>query len=127
MIHHATLTMVVDCKRKRSSEVFMPITYFGKAHDAPIYKHTFHVPTPVGQSCMHCGEGILEGEDGFQTDEKSPFHRECFLRLLSGSVAHQMRACSCFLGDQAVDCEEGLSRRHSARLAMAYFGSAHIE
>jgi hypothetical protein len=106
----------------------MPVTYFGKAHDAPIYRHTFQLPAPVGQPCMYCGEAILEGTDGFRDSVNNPFHRECFLRLLLGSVAHQMRACSCFLGEQAVDCPERISRRHDARLAMAYaLGSDEVD
>jgi hypothetical protein len=97
-----------------------PINYFGKAHEAPIYRHTFQIPTPVGRACAYCFEPILETDDGFSDSAKTPFHRECFLRLLSGSVAHQMRLCSCYLGENADQCVEGASRRHAARLAMAY-------
>jgi hypothetical protein len=95
------------------------ITYFGQAHDAPVYQETRQVPTPVNQNCMYCGEPILLGEDGFLDSCKNPFHRECFLRILSGSVSHMMKACSCFRED-AIDCEDGITLRQGAKLALEY-------
>lgn len=98
------------------------VTYFGKPYYAPIYLESHQIPTPVGASCIYCEEAILEGEDGFQDDGGSVHHRECFLRMIFGSVAHQSKTCSCYKSDptdRGCD-EEGLTKRERAKAALAY-------
>lgn len=83
------------------------------------------VPTPVGESCLWCEEPITEGESGII----QPFlaepgwrwastHRECHLRHLFGSVAHQTGpSCS------ATACADdpALTRREAALAAVRFF------
>jgi hypothetical protein len=38
-----------------------------------------------------------------------------------GSVAHQMKACRCYLGDDAPEEDESVSRRQGAKLAVEFF------
>jgi hypothetical protein len=61
-------------------------------------------PTPHGEPCAWCGTEISFGDCGFlvpligQPGRTLAEHRECFLRQIVGSVAHQRAACSCFGG-----------------------------
>lgn len=100
--------------------------YFGVRYAAPIYENIEAIAAPVGMTCVYCDEPILEGEDGFLDSGGQALHRECFLCMIFGTVTHQMQACRCFKGDDAIDCEEGLTRRESARLALSY-REAHAE
>jgi hypothetical protein len=97
--------------------------YFGRPYNAAIYEGIQSTLVPIDQSCVYCSERFLEGDDGFIDAGNSPLHRECFLRMIVGSVAHQMHACNCALGEDAVDSEEGVSRREGAKLAVAYLES----
>jgi hypothetical protein len=103
----------------------MQMRYFGHAHDAPIYSDIERMPAPLHKSCVYCSERILEGDDGFVDAGNSATHRECHIRMIVGSVAHQLGACSCKLGADAVDCEEGLTPREGAKLALAHLESKH--
>lgn len=120
------------------------VTYFGKNYGAPIYLESHPVPTPVGMPCRYCDELIREGEDGFRDGGNSNFHRECLLRMIFGSVAHQARTCSCYgrldetgrtthlescpctegYPEEACECscngEKGMTKREGARAALAY-------
>jgi len=100
----------------------MQVTWFGKQYDAPIYYDTTQAPTPVDVACMYCDELILMGEDGFLDSGSNPFHRECWVRMLIGSVAHQRHLCTCYMPEGAAQPHEpeGLSRRQTAKLAVAY-------
>lgn len=93
--------------------------YFGQRHPAPIYQLE-SVPVPVGETCVFCEEPILDGEDGFLDAGKHALHRECMLYSIFGSVSHQMKVCRCYKGPEAVDCEDGLSMRQGAKLALAH-------
>lgn len=64
--------------------------WFGKSWGAPCCDPEDHVATPIGKSCLHCGELILAGHHGFTmplvhldgsaTVEVS--HYECFMRRI---------------------------------------------
>jgi hypothetical protein len=77
------------------------------------------VPIPVGQACFHCTELITEQDDGFQDYVGHPFHRNCFLRLICGSVAHIERRCSCFVPGSECHDPEGMTLRQAADAAVA--------
>lgn len=99
------------------------VTYFGKNHGAPMYELSHQTPTPVGKPCIYCEETILQDEDGFTDSGGNVFHRECFLRMLSGSVAHMSYTCSCYGAERFTTrgCdEEGMTRREGAKAALAY-------
>jgi hypothetical protein len=62
------------------------------------------------------------GDDGWILHGGSVLHRECNLRGIIGSVAHQQKRCSCFGGTDS-DEEDGMTRRERAQAAMDYFVS----
>jgi hypothetical protein len=63
-------------------------------------------------TCVHCAEEIETGEAHPELPE---FHRECAVRAIAGSAAHQLGDCSCCGGDRADP--PGMSLRASAKLA----------
>jgi hypothetical protein len=110
----------------------MELTWFGKQYDSPVYHDCKQVPAPVDSQCLYCDEDILPEEDGFIDGAGSPFHRECWLRILVGSVAHQRMLCGCYQHASIAVSEESegfLSRREAAKAAVAYhegpFGGRH--
>ena len=84
------------------------------------------VDTPVGESCARCQEDIADGDPGYlvpHMDEhgasEKPWHRECFLRSIFGSVAHQKGECFCFGGEGEDDPD--LTVREAAKASERYF------
>lgn len=87
-------------------------------------------PTPLGQTCYHCEEEIIEGDKGFfrflwlgyQNSGEGyyrPIHFECDLRLTMGSLEHQTCKCSCYGFENEED--ETKSKRERAKEAAAYY------
>jgi len=83
---------------------------------------------PIEKACAWCDEDIAPSDNGFVClnitlegePAPIPWHAECFIRSLCGSVEHQLRQCSCFSAtDKQIDCSEtdGLTVREEARLA----------
>jgi hypothetical protein len=78
--------------------------YFGDPWDAPIVAHAEPIATPVGRSCIICGEPIVQGEqgimmpvfyrgpDGATVARLEPEHRGC---ALLGLVGHLAGTCFC--------------------------------
>ena len=66
--------------------------------------------------CLHCAEEIKPFE---VLPDNEGFHRECLIRSIVGSVAHQKGKCSCNGGNGEDD--KNLSVRENARNALAYF------
>jgi hypothetical protein len=96
------------------------MTWFGKRHDAPLYSECPQTETPVGRGCVYCDEPIAMGDDGFIYAGGDTMHRECHLRGVIGSVAHQQKRCSCYGGNGNGE-EEGMTRRQDAQAALEYF------
>lgn len=100
--------------------------WFGTHWGAPMLEDATKVSTPVGQPCLHCEVPIAEGDDGVLMpvlDTKgartAPLHRECDLRMVVGSVGHQLKKCSCFGGH--MDEPPGMNRRDGAIAAETLF------
>lgn len=81
------------------------------------------IPTPAGEECCYCHEPIAATDSGVRqaalltTGPAFVFkHRECFLRLVFGSVAHQEHRCKCYGGGD--EDPPGLTRREAATAAM---------
>jgi hypothetical protein len=75
---------------------------------------------PLYPECPHCGEPILPWDDRLATDAGTrPWHRECLIRHLVGSVGHQLGRCSCFGGTE--EDPPGRTAREAARAAGALF------
>ena len=73
-------------------------------------------------ACPHCTEPLLEGEA--LSDTEPPFHSDCMIRQVVGSVGHQKHLCACYGGTGPGD-PEGMSVREAARAAAEYFRSSH--
>ena len=98
--------------------------YFGKMYTAPVYFDAEQVPVPLGEPCVFCNEPCVEGDDGFLDILNHALHRECQLRAAVGSITHQLRLCSCYLKEGALDEameEQGITKREAARRAMNFF------
>jgi hypothetical protein len=76
----------------------------------------------MGALCAHCNEPIAANDAGFLMSPPVAvaFHRACFLRSVVGSVAHQMRLCSCFVPGSTCSDDPNLTRRQAAEAAMAF-------
>ena len=61
----------------------------------------------------------MQGEDGFVDAGGTPFHRECWLRIIFGSVTHQSGMCSCH--GVVEEVQEPGSKRDQARCAVAFY------
>ncbi len=66
----------------------IPMHWFGpESWGAPVCETNPRTPTPVGERCEDCGEGIVAGDKGVQFIlERGPwalaFHLRCFMRTL---------------------------------------------
>jgi hypothetical protein len=94
------------------------IKWFGESFDAPVYRECKKTDTPAGIKCFYCGEGIGRDDNGYIDGGGSVFHRACFLRLIYGSVAHQLRTCSCFGGGPCTPWPKGMTVRQEAEDAV---------
>lgn len=83
------------------------LTYFGPPVDAPAWEDAVQAPTPVGQPCAMCGEGVVDGDRGWIIGaitatgeaETVPTHAECQLAAVLG---HYVGACSHHMPDASV-------------------------
>jgi hypothetical protein len=110
--------------------------FFGTRWDAPMLDNAEPVPTPIGWACLHCGEPVVDGDqgvmracltsldDGTAAGRWRPAHRECDLRAMVGSVAHLEGRCSCH--DGQTDETEGSSWRQQGRDVMAWLNEHAI-
>jgi len=81
------------------------------------------VPVPVGAPCLWCHELIAVWDSGCimahigpgHTRSDAPWHHECFVRSIVGSVGHLLGRCSCNGGDD--DDPPGLTKRQAALAA----------
>lgn len=71
--------------------------------------------------CLHCREVITNDEmvaAVHVNDHRDSLHRECMLRMVSGSVTHIRGECTAQGGDlDCHQCEEGMTPREAARAA----------
>lgn len=82
------------------------------------------IDAPRCAPCGHCGEEIGRADNGFAIPSVGEnvlvaYHRNCFMRSIFGSVAHQQKRCSCFGGTGEDD--PNLSRRAAATAAAVYY------
>jgi hypothetical protein len=74
--------------------------------------------------CPYCEEKIapLWPVRSLSTDGKpANYHEECFIRMLVGSAAHQLKECPCYRSDGARHDPPGWTKRQAAQLALETF------
>jgi hypothetical protein len=100
----------------------MRAEFFGEPWPSGICEDATQVETPVGVPCILCEVAIADGDRGSFSiplggdgTVRSPVHRECGLRAVSGGIAHisGSRDCPCRGGD---DPDGGFTYRESAIL-----------
>jgi len=96
--------------------------YFGDPKFRKEYET--QIPTPVDMTCIHCDEPIAEGDTGTLQLEGA-MHYECRLRLVVGSVEHQLKLCTCFGGTQDHNHLE-LTKRGDACAAASLWHATHL-
>ena len=101
--------------------------WFGYKPFAPVCQTAWRVATPIGGTCIWCGDPIGPEDNGFMVGhctgtgtEELPWHQECYLRMLVGGVHHQERRCTCFGGDLPSDPPE-MTIHEAAQAAAALF------
>lgn len=96
--------------------------------------------------CPHCDEPVVPGSrhshlgpmpteefdgDCFQPGLNDPqitcIHSECLIRMVVGSLGHQMGLCGCGGRRTVLDDPPGMSTRGAARLAYAYWRAKQLE
>lgn len=71
--------------------------------------------------CAFCGEEVAEDdrESRIACEPGFGMHRDCGLRMVVGSLGHQLGLCGCRGGPGTLDDPPGLTLREAARTAAA--------
>jgi hypothetical protein len=69
--------------------------------------------------CAYCGDPIRPGEDFERWAAEQRVHKECAIRAIIGSAAHQLHECSCYGGTR--EDPPGMTTRQAAVLAFETF------
>lgn len=91
--------------------------WFGENWGAPVCFEEDHIPIPIGQTCLHCGEKFTEGDQGLTDMAGNAMHIECDLRAVLGGANHIRETCACFGGTDDPD-PPGVTKREAAKLAV---------
>ena len=94
--------------------------------EQPTSSNEEKVPVPVGACCAWCEEKFVANESGVviphvddNTVQNLPYHSECSLRFIVGSLGHVLGECQCFGGD--MDDPPNMTKRESAKAAIKAF------
>ena len=101
------------------------IHWFGNSWGSALNDDCPQARTPVGWPCTHCDEPIAEGDQGIIYSNAPVAQLDCFIRGTIGSVAHQLKTCSCFFPGATEGDPPELSRREAARLAVELWEKAN--
>ncbi len=74
-------------------------------------------------NCVYCLEEILDDDPAEPINGDGLIHAECFLRMIVGSVGHQLRRCLCYGGHD--EDPPGLTRRQGAMAAARLYCAEH--
>lgn len=108
-----------DEKPNAMVELF-EVAWFGVDWGSDLCAAQPRIATPVGELCYWCGETISESDDGFRTSNAMLAHRNCFMRQISGSLAHLEKRCSCYVKDSTCGDPDGMTKREAADAAAEY-------
>lgn len=92
------------------------MSWFGTDWGAKCCFEDEHVETPVGSECLYCKELVELGDRGLVNVIGQTFHLECQVRMIVGSVGHQMKQCYCYGGSQ--EDPPNMTRREAAKAAL---------
>ena len=108
----------------------MKVKWFGESWGAPVNDDCEQVPIPVGELCANCdelieadGQGVMLYHLTMDDAGYRPYHYECHMRTVLGSLGHQLGVCSCPGNPGTMDDPPGVSRRLASKLAVDYFES----
>lgn len=101
--------------------------YFGEPF-SPACSDLERVEPPIGLPCGWCSEGIAKEDRGYMilkldsgVSFYAPYHENCFLRSVFGSVNHQKRKCLCYGGTDNESDPMELSKREAANVAVSFW------
>jgi hypothetical protein len=66
-------------------------------------------------NCIYCGDTILPHEISLPINIGDVIHIECSIRMIVGSIGHQIKTCSCYGGDY--EDPPGMTKHEAAHLA----------
>lgn len=73
---------------------------------------------PVTESEYPTAVAVVHGDDG----QLHPWHRECLLRQVTGSVGHLKHWCACYGGNPDAELDpEAMTKRQAALAAVALY------
>lgn len=72
----------------------------------------------MSEPCPWCDEAIASADSRRLMSGCPPWHTECFVRSMLGSVAHQRRRCGCYIPGSTEDDPPGMTKREAARAAV---------
>lgn len=72
----------------------------------------------MNDPCPWCDEAIAPGDNLHHMAIGAPWHKECFVRSVLGSVAHQRRRCACYIPGSTENDPPGMTKREAARAAV---------
>jgi hypothetical protein len=68
----------------------------------------------MSRECIYCGETVLQ-DINVDGNERLSIHRECWTRMIVGSVGHQSGRCPCYGG--SYEDPPGMTKREAAQAA----------
>jgi hypothetical protein len=95
--------------------------WFGESWGSHFNDDSPHAATPVDWPCCHCDEPIIEGDQGVIYANGPVAHLNCFLRQTTGSVAHVLKTCSCYVPGASETDPPELTKRQAADLAVELY------
>lgn len=105
--------------------------WFGPDPFSPACLGTARAPIPLASCCAWCEEPFTADDGGYliphmgATVTELPYHVECWLRQIVGSVAHLEERCSCYGGAEDDTDPPELSKREAAQAAVDLFHQLH--
>lgn len=102
----------------------MRVRWFGTPWNPWFCTEESRVPVPTDETCAYCGEGFVPEDDGFRvlngsTGQHDPYHYDCHMRQITGSLGHVMGWCSCHGGDPQNELDpEAMTKRQAASAAV---------
>jgi len=74
---------------------------------------------PLNKHCIYCGDPVFPNEISLPINISDVIHRECDIRMIAGSIGHQMKTCSCYGGNYEDPPE--MTKREAAHAAAFMF------